>query len=151
MPTHLKPGDTAPPFTASSWDGSTVSLDDYAGNSNVVLFFYVRDNTSGCTREARALRDAASAMSDRGAVVIGVSSDSVESHHRFAQNNELDFPLLADSEGRIADDYGVLKPSGRAERATFLIGKDGVLRHVWPRVSITGHAEDIIARLDETS
>lgn len=149
MPTHLKPGDKAPSASAPSWNSSRVELSDYVGKSNVVLFFYSRDNTSGCTREARALRDAVEELSRRDAQVIGVSADSIESHERFAANNELPFPLLSDPDGKIAEDFGVLKPSGRAERATFLIGKDGMIAHVWPRVNITGHADDIVAKLDE--
>jgi peroxiredoxin Q/BCP len=149
MPTNLKPGDRAPAFSAPSYDGSTVKLADFSGSKNVVLFFYSRDNTSGCTREARALRDAAGELEKRSTAIIGVSADGLDSHGRFATNNELTFPLLADTDGRIADAYGVLKDSGRAERATFLIGKDGSLLHVWPKVSITGHAEEIVAKLDE--
>lgn len=149
MPTTIKPGDKAPAFSATSWDGSTVSLEDFAGKRNVALFFYVRDNTSGCTRQARALRDAVSELNDRATTVIGVSTDSVESHERFANNNELTFPLLSDADGSIAKAYGVLRESGRAERATFLIGKDGAVLHVWPKVDITGHADEIKARLDE--
>jgi len=149
MPTNLKPGDKAPAFSAPSWDGSTVKLSDFSGDRHVVLFFYSRDNTSGCTREARALRDAVEKFQKRSAVVVGVSADGVESHERFATNNELSFPLLADPDGKIASAYGVLKDTGRSERATFLIGKDGSLLHVWPKVSITGHADDIVERLDE--
>ena len=148
MSTSLKPGDKAPSFSAPSWDGSTVKLSDFSGSKSVVLFFYVRDNTSGCIREARAIRDAVDELKERSAVVIGVSTDGVESHERFAANNELTFPLLADSDGKIARDYGVLRETGRAARATFLIGKDGVILHAWPKVSITGHAGDIIAKLD---
>ena len=114
-----------------------------------MLFFYVRDNTSGCVREARALRDAVADLEKRSAVVIGVSTDGVESHERFATNNELTFPLLADSDGKIAEAYGVLRETGRAARATFLIGKDGTILHAWPKVSITGHAGEIVAKLDE--
>ena len=149
MPTNLNPGDKAPAFSAPSWDGSTVKLSDFAGDKNIVLFFYSRDNTSGCTREARALRDAATEFEKRSTVVVGVSADGVESHGRFASNNELSFPLLADPDGKIAAAYGVLKGTGRAERATFLIGTDGSLLHVWPKVSITGHADEIIGKLDE--
>jgi peroxiredoxin Q/BCP len=149
MPTTLKSGDKAPSFSAPSWDGSTVKLSDFAGDRNVVLFFYSRDNTSGCTREARALRDVSDELARRSAVVIGVSADGVESHERFARNNELTFPLLADPDGKVAEAYGVLKGTGRAERATFLIGRDGKLLHVWPKVSITGHADDIVSKLDE--
>jgi peroxiredoxin Q/BCP len=149
MPTHLRAGDKAPPFSAPSWDGATVSLSDYAGKRRVVLFFYVRDNTSGCTREARALRDAAEEFTGHGTAIVGVSTNSIESHARFAQNNELPFPLLADTDGSIASSYGVLRPTGSAERSTFLIGSDGKLLHVWPKVSITGHAAEILTRLDE--
>ena len=149
MSTSLKPGDKAPSFSAPSWDGSTVKLSDFSGSKNVVLFFYLRDNTSGCTREARSLHDAVAELDKRSAVVIGVSTDGVESHERFAANNELTFPLLADPDGKIAGAYGVLRETGRAARATFLIGKDGKILHTWPKVSITGHTDDIMARLDE--
>jgi peroxiredoxin Q/BCP len=149
VPTHLQPGDRAPDFTAPSSGGTTVGLSDFAGKKNVVLFFYVRDNTSGCTREARALRDAASDIESHGAVILGISTNSVESHSRFAQNNELNFPLLADTDGSIARAYGVLRPTGTAERSTFLIGRDGKLLHVWPKVSITGHADEILEKVSE--
>lgn len=149
MSTSLKPGDRAPSFSAPSWDGSLVKLSDFSGSKNVVLFFYVRDNTTGCIREARSLNDAIVELAKRSAVVIGVSTDGVESHERFAANNELTFPLLADPDGKIAKAYGVLRETGRAARATFLIGTDGTILHAWPKVSITGHADDIMAKLDE--
>lgn len=149
MSTSLKPGDKAPSFSAPSWDGSTVKLSDFSGSKNIVLFFYVRDNTTGCIREARSLNDALAELTKRSAVVIGVSTDGVESHERFAANNELTFPLLADPDGKIAKAYGVLRETGRAARATFLIGKDGTILHAWPKVSITGHAAGIMAKLDE--
>jgi peroxiredoxin Q/BCP len=149
MSTSLKPGDKAPSFSALSWDGSLVKLSDFSGSKNVVLFFYVRDNTTGCIREARSLNDAVDELTKRSAVVIGVSTDGVESHERFAANNELTFPLLADPDGKIAKAYGVLRETGRAARATFLIGRDGTILRTWPKVSITGHADDIMAKLDE--
>ena len=149
MSTSLKPGDKAPSFSAPSWDGSLVKLSDFSGSKNVALFFYVRDNTTGCIREARSLNDAVDELTKRSAVVIGVSTDGVESHERFAANNELTFPLLADPDGKIAKAYGVLRETGRAARATFLIGRDGTILHSWPKVSITGHADDVVARLDE--
>jgi len=149
MATSLKPGDKAPSFSAPSWDGSTVKLSDFSGSKNVVLFFYIRDNTSWCIREARSLNDAVGELTRRSAVVIGVSTDGVESHARFAANNRLSFPLLADLDGKIAKAYGVLRETGRAARATFLIGRDGTILRTWPKVSITGHADDIVAELDE--
>ena len=149
MPANLNPGDKAPSFSATSWDGATVKLSDFTGAKNVLLFFYIRDNTSGCTREARALRDAVDELEKRSTVVVGVSTDGVESHARFAANNELTYPLLADPDGTIAGAYGVLRKTGKASRATFLIGKDGTVLHAWPKASITGHVDDIIGKLDE--
>jgi peroxiredoxin Q/BCP len=139
----------APAFSAPSSEGTPIALSDFLGDKSVVLFFYVRDNTSGCTREARALRDAASEIESHGAVILGVSTNSAESHARFARNNELTFPLLADEDGSIARAYGVLRPAGTAERSTFLIGKDGKLLHIWPTVSITGHADEILEKVSE--
>jgi peroxiredoxin Q/BCP len=150
MAAQLKPGDKAPAFSAESIGESTVSLSDFAGKKNVALFFYVRDNTPGCTREARAFRDAEEQLGRRNTVVIGVSTNGLASHERFAANQELEFPLLADTEGKIAEAYGVLrKGAGMATRATFLIDKEGVVRRVWPKVSITGHTNDVIAAIDE--
>ncbi len=149
MPTHLKPGDPAPSFSAATQDDSKVSLSDYRGKKNIALFFYVKDNTPGCTREARALRDAEEELRKLGTEIVGVSTNSAESHQRFASNNELEFPLLADTNGIIAKAYGVLKPTKMAERSTFLIDKKGKIRHVWPKVSITGHAAEIAAKIDE--
>ena len=150
MPTHLSPGDRAPAFSAPTADGSTVALKNFKGKKNLVLFFYVKDNTPGCTREARAFRDAIAAFEDKGTAVLGVSTNSAESHDRFATNNELTFPLLADTDAEIAKAFGVLKSSGKmAERTTFLIDRDGVVRAVWPKVSITGHTGEILGKIEE--
>ena len=150
MATHLKPGDTAPAFSATAPDGSTAAISDFKGKSNLVLFFYVMDNTPGCTREARAFRDAVSEFEERNATIVGVSTNSGESHARFAANNELSFPLLADTDAKIAKAYGALKKNGKtAERTTFLIDKKGTVRHVWPQVSITGHTAEILAKIEE--
>lgn len=150
MPTHLSPGDRAPAFSATAADGSTVSLSDFKGKRNLALFFYVKDNTPGCTREARAFRDAAAEFDAKNTVVLGVSTNGAESHQRFSTNNELEFPLLADTGAKMAEAFGVLKSSGTmAERATFLIDRDGVVRAVWPRVSITGHTGEILEKIEE--
>jgi peroxiredoxin Q/BCP len=150
MPTHLKPGDRAPAFSAATADGSNLDLKDFKGKKNVVLFFYVKDNTPGCTREARAFRDAAAKFDAKNTAVLGVSTNSAESHDRFATNNELEFPLLADTDATMAKAFGVLKSSGKmAERTTFLIDTDGVVRAVWPKVSITGHTTEILDRIEE--
>lgn len=150
MATHLKPGDPAPAFSGAASDGSATSISDFKGKKNVVLFFYVRDNTPGCTREARAFRDAAAEFEKRNTAILGVSMNTAESHARFAANNELPFPLLADSDATIAKAYGVLKENGKtAERTTFLIDTKGSVRHVWPQVSITGHTAEILAKIEE--
>jgi peroxiredoxin Q/BCP len=150
MPTHLSPGDRAPAFQAATADGSTVALNDFKGKKNVVLFFYVKDNTPGCTREARAFRDAMAAFEEKDTAVLGVSTNSAESHDRFATNNELEFPLLADTDAEMAKAFGVLKSSGKmAERTTFLIDRDGFVRAVWPKVSITGHTGEILGKIEE--
>jgi len=150
MSTHLEPGAKAPAFSAPAADGTTVKMSDWKGKKNVVLFFYVKDNTPGCTREARAFRDAVERFDEKDTVVLGVGVGSAASHARFAANNELEFPLVVDVDGKIAEKYGVLKSSGKsAERATFLIDPDGKIRHVWPKVSITGHTTEILEKIDE--
>lgn len=150
MATHLKPGDPAPAFSGATPDGSATSISDLKGKKNLVLFFYVMDNTPGCTREARAFRDAAVEFEKRNTAIVGVSTNSADSHARFAANNELPFPLLADTDAAVAKAYGVLKENGKtAERATFLIDAKGSIRHVWPKVSITGHTAEILAKIEE--
>lgn len=150
MPTHLSPGDRAPAFSATAADGSTVVLNDFKGKKNLALFFYVKDNTPGCTREVGAFRDAMAEFDAKNTIVLGVSTNSAESHDRFATNNELEFPLLADTDAKMAEAFGVLKSSGKmAERTTFLIDRDGVVRAVWPKVSITGHTGEILDKIEE--
>jgi len=150
MPTTIKPGDTAPAFSAPTADGDTVSLEDFADEKDLVLYFYPKDNTPGCTREARAFRDAADLIRSKGAEIVGVSMNSRDSHRRFSANLELNFPLLADTDGTVAKAYGVLKPHGKsAERATFLIDREGIVRGVWPKVKVTGHADEVAGAIDE--
>ncbi len=149
MPTFLKAGDRAPAFKAETADGTTLSRKDLAKKPHV-LYFYPRDNTPGCTREARSFRDAMPKFRKRGVAVIGASTNSVSSHERFTANHELPFPLLADTAGTIASAYGVLKESGKsAERVTFLIDAKGVIRRVWRKVTVTGHAQDVLDAIDE--
>jgi peroxiredoxin Q/BCP len=149
MPTTLTPGDRAPAFSGDASDGTTIALKDFREKKNLVLFFYPMDNSPGCTREARAFRDAAERFAETDTTIVGVSTQSVESHKRFVANNELPFPLLSDRDKKITRAYGVLKENGKtAERATFLIDKKGKIRSVWPKVSITGHADEILAAIE---
>ena len=149
MPTTLKPGDKAPAFSGHASDGATISLKDFKGKMNLVLYFYPMDNSPGCTREARAFRDASDRFAALDTAIVGVSTQSIDSHKRFVANNELPFPLVSDRGTDISQAYGVLKENGKtAERATFLIDKKGKIRKVWQKVSITGHTEEIIEAIE---
>ena len=155
MPTPLTEGQPAPDFAADTDKGESVSLKDLAGK-HVVLYFYPKDDTPGCTIEACAFRDNFSQVEAEGAVVLGVSLDSVESHEKFRDKFELPFTLLADPEHKVADAYGVYgKQNFRGheymgvERATFLIAPDGTLAKIWPKVNPDGHAEEVLAWLRE--
>jgi peroxiredoxin Q/BCP len=149
----LKVGDQAPAFTAATNGGGTVSLADYAGK-HVVLYFYPKDDTPGCTKEACAFRDQFAAFKQKGAVVLGVSPDPVKSHDKFAAKFKLPFTLLADDEKKIVQDYGVWGEKtfmGRKYlgvfRVTFLIGPDGVIKNIWPAVKPEEHAAEVLAEL----
>ena len=150
----VEPGQPAPTFTLASDGGGEVSLADLRGHP-VVLYFYPKDNTSGCTTQARDIRDSWSEFQRRGAVVLGVSPDSVESHDGFKRDNGLPFPLLADPDHAVAERYGVWKLRNRygktfmgVERTTVIIGKDGKIKKLWPNVSVDGHVDEVLAALD---
>lgn len=146
-------GDAAPDFTLPANGGREVSLSDYAGRP-VVLYFYPKDDTSGCTKQAIAFTEAADAFEAAGAVVIGVSKDSVKSHDRFAAKHDLGIVLASDADGDTCERYGVWVEKnmyGRKfhgiERSTFLIGADGRILRVWRKVKVAGHAEAVLAAL----
>ena len=149
----LKVGDPAPPFTAATSGGGRLSLADFKGQ-NVILYFYPKDDTPGCTKEACAFRDEFAAFKQKGAVVLGVSVDSVKSHDKFVAKHKLPFTLLADEDKAIATAYGVWGEKvfmGRkylgTHRVTFLIGGDGRIRNVWPEVKPSDHAKEVLAAL----
>ncbi|WP_275902355.1 thioredoxin-dependent thiol peroxidase [Myxococcus eversor] len=146
-------GDAAPDFVLQDQDGNSVTLSQLAGK-NVVLYFYPKDDTPGCTVEACAFRDEHSVLEAAGAVVLGVSADSTASHRKFATKFNLPFPLLADTEHQVSDAYGVWGEKslyGRKflgiNRATFLIGTDGKVKQVWPKVKVNGHVVEVLAAL----
>ena len=121
----LKPGDKAPTFSAPTNGGDTVELSDFKGR-HVILFFYPKDDTPGCTKQALALRDNVGTLAQKGVQVVGVSFDTAESHQRFIKKCQLNFTLLADPKGKVADAYGVRIPKRAiARRVSFLISKDG--------------------------
>lgn len=147
----LKVGDPAPEFAAPTQTGEVLSLAQFKGRQPVVLYFYPKDDTPGCTREACAFRDAWAALQQAGAVVLGVSTDPVKAHARFAAKYQLPFPLLADEDRKIVTAYGVWGEKtfmGRkyqgTHRVTFLIGRDGRIRHIWDQVKPEHHATEVL-------
>jgi len=148
-------GDKAPDFTLPSDEGREVSPKDYRGKK-VVLYFYPKDGTTGCTQEAKEFRDLAEEFSREEAVILGVSKDSVESHRRFKEKNNLPFTLLSDPEGRVLDLYGVWKERnlyGRkfmgTERTTFLIDQEGTVKKVYRKVKVKAHAKACLQDLSD--
>jgi peroxiredoxin Q/BCP len=149
----LKEGDQAPAFTVATNGGGTVSLSDYKGK-HVVLYFYPKDDTPGCTKEACAFRDHFADFRKAGAVVLGVSTDPVKAHDKFVEKFKLPFTLLADEDKKIVEAYGVWGQKsfmGRkymgTHRVTFLIGPDGRIQKIWPEVIAGEHAEEVLAAL----
>ena len=149
----LKEGDKAPGFTAETSGGGRISLSDFAGK-NVILYFYPKDDTPGCTKEACAFRDSYHLFQERGAIVLGVSPDAVKSHDKFATKFKLPFTLVADPDKRIVEAYGVWGEKtfmGRkymgTHRVTFLIGPDGRIKRIWPKVKPEEHAAEVLAAL----
>ena len=149
----LKENDEAPGFTLQDQNGDTVSLSDFRGRK-VVLYFYPKDDTSGCTTQACELRDSVETFDARGAVILGVSPDPVTSHRRFADKYDLPFTLLADVDHAVADAYGVWKEKsmyGRKywgnERTTFVIDEEGRISKVLPKVKPAEHVDQVLASL----
>jgi len=149
----LKEGDLAPKFTAATSGGGKISLADFKGQ-NVILYFYPKDDTPGCTKEACAFRDHFTDFKKKGAVVLGVSPDPVKSHDKFVTKFKLPFTLLSDEDKRIVEAYGVWGEKvfmGRkylgVYRVTFLIGPDGRIRKIWPSVKPEEHADEVLAAL----
>ena len=151
-------GDKAPDFTAGTDSGDTVSLADFRGKQNVVLYFYPRDNTPGCTKEACGFRDAMSDLVGADAAVLGVSPDDEAKHRKFIEKYDLNFPLLVDEDMAICtayDAYGEKKNYGRTYmgvfRKTYLIDKQGVIAKVWPKVKPADHAQEVLEELGKLS
>jgi peroxiredoxin Q/BCP len=146
-------GQPAPEFRLTDQDGQVVTLAQFRGTP-VVLYFYPKDDTPGCTREACAFRDARAAYEQAGAKVVGVSPDSPASHKKFTEKYQLPFTLLADPEMQTCESYGVWKEknlygkkSMGVERTTFLIDGAGIVRKVFPRVKVDGHSDQVLEAL----
>ena len=155
MSDWIEPGQKAPAFTLTSDDGSKVRLADLAG-SPVVLYFYPKDDTPGCTKEACAFRDLKKDLQKHGAKVYGVSADDVASHVKFRDKFKLNFPLLADVDHAVAEKYGAWreknmygKVSMGIQRSTYLIDAKGKVAKVWKRVQVDGHDQKVLEALEE--
>ncbi len=146
MTNKIKVGDKAPDFSLESTSDQKVSLEDYIGKNNVVLYFYPKDDSSGCTKEACAFRDNYEVFKDMGAEVIGVSSDSLEKHHEFSKKHNLPFILLSDVNNKVRTQFGVSSTYGLISgRVTFIIDKNGVVRNIFSsQFQPTKHIDEAI-------
>ena len=151
----LAVGDPAPAFTLPDEAGEPVSLADFKGKK-VVIYFYPKDDTPGCTREACSFRDNLPKFSSKDATILGVSRDSSESHDQFKAKFQLPFTLVSDVDGKLSEGYGVWvererdgKKSMGINRSTFLIDKTGVVRKEWRGVNVDGHSEEVLAAIGE--
>jgi peroxiredoxin Q/BCP len=154
MSDWVEVGKKAPAFTLKATDGSSVKLSDFKGQP-VVLYFYPKDDTPGCTKEACAFRDRKADLQNLGAVVLGVSPDDVASHQAFTDKFELNFPLLADTGHKVAEKYGAWREKNRygkkfmgIQRSTFVIDKDGRIAKVWKAVRVDGHDDKVLEALE---
>jgi peroxiredoxin Q/BCP len=150
---ELKVGAKAPDFSLPTGDGKKVSLKDLKGKK-VILYFYPKDNTSGCTKESCSFRDNIRTIEKKGAVVVGVSVDSVASHAKFARKYNLPFTLVSDEEKEMVKKYGVWKEKNMygfkymgTVRTTFVIDENGIITHIFPKVKVDGHVEEILAAI----
>ena len=154
MADELKVGDKAPDFSLPDQDGKTVSLKSLKGKQ-LVLYFYPKDDTPGCTKEACGFRDSLKAIEKTNTVVLGVSMDDAESHHKFIKKYSLPFPLLCDEDGTVSKAYGVYKLKNMygktywgIERSTFIIDETGKLKAIFRKVKVDGHVDEVQAALN---
>ena len=149
-------GDKAKEFCGLSQDNKEICLKDYLGEKDVILYFYPKDNTPGCTKEACSFRDNIETIERKDTIVIGISPDSIESHQKFIAKHSLNFVLLSDTEHKIAEEYGVWiekKMFGKTKfgikRTTFIIGKNGIIKHIFKKVNTAIHAEEVLEILEK--
>lgn len=149
----LNIGESAPDFTLASDTQETITLSKLKGQK-IVLYFYPKDNTSGCTRQACDIRDSWEAIKTKGVKIIGISKDSLKSHAKFRENHQLNFPLLSDEKGEVCEKYGTwIEKSmyGRKymgiDRATFIIDENGIISHIWRKVKVPGHIKEVLEKL----
>ncbi len=150
----LQEGDAAPDFTLPADGGKNISLSDYKGRK-VILYFYPKDDTPGCTKEACAFRDSLERLNGINASVIGVSKDTVGKHEKFKTKHSLNFPLVSDEDGTLCEKYGTWveksmygKKYMGIDRATFLIGEDGNILRIWRKVKVPGHVDEVVQAVE---
>lgn len=156
MAIALKAGDPAPHFEGITTDGKRVCLEDYRGRQ-LVMYFYPMDDTPGCTKQACSLRDHHAEIASKGAAVLGVSTQGEQSHQAFTKKHNLNFPLLADTDGKVGRAYGTLgsgglisklkSAAGMADRVTFVIDGNGRIAHVIAKPNVANHADEVLALL----
>jgi len=156
MGAPLKAGDPAPDFSGSTTDGTPVRLKDFRGRK-LVLYFYPRDDTPSCTKQACSLRDHNKDIVAKGAAILGVSTQNEASHQKFTEKYKLNFPLLADTDGAVGRAYGTIggpgilsklkSAAGMADRVTFVIDEKGKIKHVIDKPDVSNHAEEVLALL----
>ncbi|QDR81013.1 peroxiredoxin [Sporomusa termitida] len=153
MPEQVQEGQTAPDFTLPATGGSPVTLSQYLGQK-VVLYFYAKDNTAGCTDEARGFRELSAAITAAGAVILGISGDPLAVHEKFSAKHELPFPLLSDTDRLVSQLYGVFKEKNMygkkvmgIERSTFIINEQGIIIRIFRKVKVAGHAQAVLTAL----
>lgn len=155
MPTPQE-GKAAPAFSGITNTSEKVALKDFKGKNNVVLYFYPKDDTPGCTKEACSFRDNKKSFDKADTVIIGVSRDSVSKHNKFIEKYDLPFLLISDEDEKICNKYDVIKEKNMygkkvmgIVRSTFIIGKDGKIKKIFPKVKVDGHTEEVLAVLNE--
>ncbi|HTR97138.1 MAG TPA: thioredoxin-dependent thiol peroxidase [Candidatus Acidoferrales bacterium] len=149
-------GKPAPDFSLPSTSGETVSLRQFKGKKTVVLYFYPKDETPGCTREACSFRDLREQFERNGAVILGVSNDPIDSHQKFREKHKLPFDLLADEDASVSKAFGVYKQKNLygkkylgIERTTFIIDRTGRIAQIYPKVKVDGHVDDVLSFIAE--
>jgi len=151
---ELEEGDKAPDFKLASDDGKEYSLSQFAGKKEVLLYFYPKDDTTGCTKEACSFRDTSPHFTKKGVQVLGVSPDDLDSHGKFRAKYQLNFPLLSDPDHEVAEKYGAWKLKNNygkdywgIERSSFIIDKNGNIKKIFRRVKVDGHTEEVLENL----
>lgn len=138
-----------PNFIGQTHDGQTFDLSKYAGENNIVLYFYPKDDTSGCTLEGIEFSQLNKEFKKQNTFVFGMSRDNLDSHKRFCNKYSIHLPLLSDVNGEYGQKLGILKDTGGFKRTTILVGRDGKVKHVWENVKASGHATEVLSKVKE--